>query len=127
MKWECENCGYKNETIEEPKIDDTVFCQNCAESSIIIKTAMLTDRKKLSFGGDGWEIEVGQVYSHPAKAYHIRIVRIIASSPNLNDAWIYYVPVNAKDHREVMGEERNFRAWRLNEAWDLEEEAKANV
>ena len=51
-------------------------------------------------------------------------MRIITPSPNRDDAWIYYVPVSAKDHTEVTGEEGEFRAWHLNEAWDLEEEAK---
>jgi len=124
MNWVCENCTYENKETKEPEEGDTVFCLNCAESSIIIKTAMLTNRKKLSFNGDGWEIEVGQVYSHPAEAYHISIVRIITPSPNWSDAWIYYVPVNAQDHTEVLGDEADFRAWHLNEAWDLEEDTQ---
>lgn len=110
MNWTCEECGASNDDEGESLQEgDIVFCKKCAETSIIVKTAMRIERQKLSFDGEGWDIEVGQVYSHPAEGYHIRIVQIVTDSINRNDAWIHYVPVSAQEHSKVIGDEARFR------------------
>lgn len=81
-------------------------------------------KEGLSFAnGDGWKINVGQVYSNPYEPYHIEITQIVIEEPDLQSAKIYFRYVDPKDHTKVVDEfDENtwHRAWFINEQWSPE-------
>lgn len=85
---------------------------------------MIKIKEGLSFAnGNGWLINVGQVYSNPYEEDHTEITKIVIEEPNLQSAKIYFQYVDANDHTNVVYKEDEntwHRAWHINEQWDLE-------
>lgn len=84
------------------------------------------DLTNLDFGGDGWHIKVGQVYSNPYESYHIRITRIEMVDGDRDNALIHFITVDAADHSQVRSEDDQVhRARYMNDGiWDLEDDVE---